>query len=87
MTRAKFNGYGSANKKTDSRLDKRWKTTRAFLEWKKKVSVLRKGFKMTKADPEFTCLCIYQWPEERGHNILDNVSFAEDDLKKWEKHL
>ena len=30
-----------------------------FLEWKKKVSVLCKGLKMTKADPEFTCLNVY----------------------------
>ena len=36
-----------------------------FLEWQKKVSVLCKGLKMTKADPEFTCLCIYQWSGER----------------------
>ena len=44
-----------------------------FLEWKKKVSVLSKGLKMTKADPEFTCLCIYQWSGERGQNILNKA--------------
>ena len=58
-----------------------------FLEWKKKVSVLCKGLKMTKADPEFTRLCIYQWSGERGQNILDKATFVEADLKKWEKHL
>ena len=58
-----------------------------FLEWKKKVSVLCKGLKMTKADPEFTCLCIYQWSGERGQNILDKATFVEADLKRWEKHL
>ena len=58
-----------------------------FLEWKKKVSVLCKGLRMTKADPEFTCLCIYQWSGERGQNILDKVTFSEADLKNWEKHL
>ena len=42
---------------------------------------------MTKADPEFTCLCIYQWSGERGQNILDKATFVEADLKKWEKHL
>jgi len=42
---------------------------------------------MTKADPEFTCLCIYQWSGERGQNILDKTTFAEADLKKWGKHL
>ena len=55
-----------------------------FLEWKKKVSVLCKGIRMTKADPEFTCLCIYQWSGERGQNILD---IPNPDFKKWEKHL
>ena len=44
-----------------------------FLEWKKKVSVLCKGLKMTKADPEFTCLCVYHWSGERGQNILDKA--------------
>ena len=62
-----------------------------FLEWKKKVSVLCKGLKMTKADPEFTCLCIHQWSSwwsgERGQNILDKATFVEADLKKWEEHL
>ena len=43
------------------------------LEWKKKVSVLCKGLKMTKADPEEDC----------GQNSLDKVMFAEADLKKW----
>ena len=42
---------------------------------------------MTKADPEFTCLCIYQWSGERGQNILDKATFSEADLKNWEKHL
>ena len=67
--------------KSDGKLHER------FLEWKKKVSVLCKGLKMTKADPEFTCLCIYQWSGERGQNILDKATFVEADLKKWEKHL
>ena len=58
-----------------------------FLEWKKKVSVLCKGLKMTKADPEFTCSCIYRWSGERGQNILDKATFVKADLKKWEKHL
>ena len=58
-----------------------------FLEWKRKVSVLCKGLKMTKADPEFVCLCIYQWSGDRGQNILDKATFSEGDLKKWEKHL
>ena len=58
-----------------------------FLEWKKKVSVLCQGLRMTKADPEFTCLCIYQWSGERGQNILDKATFALADLKKWKKHL
>lgn len=58
-----------------------------FLEWKKKVSVLCKGLRMTKADPEFICLCIYQWSGERGQNILDKATFSEADLKNWEKHL
>ena len=58
-----------------------------FLEWKKKVSVLGKGLRMTKADPEFTCLCIYQWSGECGQNILDKATFSEADLKNWEKHL
>ena len=39
---------------------------------------------MTKADPEFTCLCIYQWSGGRGQNILDKAMFTE---AKWEKHL
>jgi len=58
-----------------------------FLEWKKKVSVLCKGLRMTKADPEFTCLCIYQWSGEHGQNILNKAKFVEADLKKWEKHF
>ena len=58
-----------------------------FLEWKKAVSVLCKGLKMTNADPEFTCLCIYQWSGERGQNIFDKATFVRADLKKWEKHL
>ena len=58
-----------------------------FLEWKKKVSALRKGLRMTKADPEFTSWCIYQWSGDCGQNSLDEVMFAEADLKKWETHL
>ena len=58
-----------------------------FIEWKKKVCVLCKGLRMTKADPEFTCLCIYQWLGERGQNILDKATFSEADIKNWEKHL
>ena len=54
---------------------------------KKKVSVLYKGLRMTKADPEFICLCIYQWSGERGQHILDKATFSEVDLKNWEKHL
>ena len=46
-----------------------------FLEWKKKVSILCRGLVMTKADPEFVCLCIYQWSGERGQNILDKAKF------------
>ena len=42
---------------------------------------------MTKADPEFICLCIYQCSGEHGQNILDKVTFSEADLKNWEKHL
>ena len=42
---------------------------------------------MTKLDPEFTCLCIYQWSGECGQNILDKAAFVEADLKIWEKHL
>ena len=42
---------------------------------------------MTKADPEFVCLCIYQWSGERGQNILDKVTISSDDRKKWEIHL
>ena len=42
---------------------------------------------MTKADLEFTCLCIYQWSGERGQYILDKGTFVDADLKKWEKHL
>ena len=57
-----------------------------FLEWKKKVSVLCKGLRMTKADPEFICLCIYKWSGERGQNILDKATFSEVDLNNWEKH-
>ena len=37
---------------------------------------------MTKVDPEFTSLCIYQWSGERGQNILDKTKFVEADLKK-----
>ena len=33
------------------------------------------------------CLCMYQRSEDRGHNILDKVTFQDGDLKKWEKHL
>ena len=66
---------------SDGRLDER------FLEWKKKVSVLCKGLKMTKTDPEFTCLSIYQTSGERGQIILDKATFAEDDLKKWGREL
>ena len=42
---------------------------------------------MTKADPEFICLCIYQWSGERGQNILDKATFSEAELKNWENHL
>ena len=42
---------------------------------------------MTKADPEFVCLCIYQWSGERGQNILDKATISSDDRKKWEIHL
>ena len=42
---------------------------------------------MTKADPEFVCLCIYQWSGERRQNILDNAKISSDDRKKWEIHL
>ena len=42
---------------------------------------------MTKAHPEFTSLCIYQWSGESGQNILHKATFVEADLKKWEKHL
>ena len=56
------------------------------LEWKK-VSILCRGLAMTKADPEFVCLCIYQWSGERGQNILDKVTISSDDRKKWEIHL
>ena len=42
---------------------------------------------MTKADPEFIRLCIYQWSGERGQNILDKATFSEADLKNWERHL
>ena len=54
----------------------------SFLEWKKKVSVLCKGLKMTKADPEFICLCIYQWSGDRGQNILYKTTFPQGNLKK-----
>ena len=57
------------------------------LEWNKKVSVLCKGLRMTKADPEFICSCIYQWSGERGQNILEKATFSEANLKNWEKHL
>ena len=46
-----------------------------------------KGLKVTKADPEFMCLYMYHRSEDRGHNILDKVTFQDGDLKKWEKHL
>ena len=57
-----------------------------FLEWKK-VSILCRGLAMTKADPEFMCLCIYQWSGERGQNILGKAVLSSEDHKKWEKHL
>ena len=58
-----------------------------FLEWKKKVSILCRGLVMTKADPEFVCLCIYQWSGERRQNILDKAEISSDDRKNWEIHL
>ena len=33
---------------------------------------------MTKADPEFVCLCIYQWSSERKQNILDKATISSD---------
>ena len=42
---------------------------------------------MTKADPEFVCLCIYQWSSERKQNILDKATISSDVRKKWEIHL
>ena len=57
-----------------------------FLEWKKRYRFYA-GLLMTKADPEFVCLCIYQWSGERGQNILDKVTISSDDRKKWEIHL
>ena len=45
------------------------------------------GLVMTKADPEFVCLCVYQWSGERGQTILDKATLSTDDRKKWEKHL
>ncbi|PFX14801.1 Retrovirus-related Pol polyprotein from transposon 17.6 [Stylophora pistillata] len=58
-----------------------------FLEWKKKVSILCRGLVKAKADPEFVCLCIYQWSGERGQNILDKATIPANDRKKWEIHL
>ena len=42
---------------------------------------------MTKADPEFFCLCIYHWSGEGEQNILDKATISSDDRKKWEIHL
>ena len=39
---------------------------------------------MTKADPEFFCLCIYHWSGERGQNRLDKATISSDYRKKWE---
>lgn len=54
---------------------------------KKKVSILCRGLVTSKSDPEFVCLCVYQWSGERGQNILDKATFLTDNRKKWEKHL
>ena len=29
---------------------------------------------MSKSDPEFVCLCVYQWSGKRGQNILDKAA-------------